>query len=92
MPNRKNTKIQISIDPALLVEVDCYCQEHFMNRSGFFTMCALGQIQAAKMGDAMQEMCRVLRDAIERSDGSGITDIDRKRLDDIQRLANLICK
>ena len=89
----KNTmKVQISIDPGLMLDVDTYCQEHYLSRSGFFTMCAVQQIQAAKVGDAMQELCRILRDAFAKSDAAELTDLDRKRLDDIQRLANLLCK
>lgn len=86
IPGRKAARVQLSIDPDLLHRIDDFAESHYLTRSGLVSLACSEYINAHHVGEAMQELCKLL----DRLVAEGGSAEDKQRLDDIQRLCDLL--
>lgn len=79
-------KVQVSLPNDLLKDMDEYARNNYLTRSGFIALCCSQYLTAHKMADALQDMAVTLR----RMADQGATDEELQRLDDIERLLNMM--
>lgn len=83
-------KVQISLPPSVMQQVDAYCKSQQLTRSGFFTVCATSYLTAHRMADAMEQLVRVVSDAVAASAGDGVSPEQLEQLDRISQLVQMI--
>lgn len=82
-------KVQITMDSALLADVDKYCEAHYMNRSFMITQACVNVINQEKLVDSMLTLSVSLRSALERGD---VDDETRKQIEAFEALSKLFVK
>lgn len=82
-------KIQITLDEALLKEVDDYCSKVYMSRSGLISQALVQALAQAKLLAALTDMNSCIRHI---ADMGTMDEQDKKKLDDFQRLFKLLAK
>lgn len=76
--DRKNVRVQISISPELLKEIDDFAKENYCTRSGIFCLAVSQYMTAQRMGKAMEQLCKLAdKIASERGTPEDLEQLDR---------------
>ena len=82
-------KVNITIDDALLSEIDDYCDKNFLNRSGLFSQAVVAVLNQQKMIDSISTLSVALKTAVEK----GSVDEDtRRQIESFEALSRLFVK
>lgn len=79
-------KINITLSDDLLKKVDIYADEHYMTRSGFFSMCAVEKIQADEIVQSIHLMTKCFK---KISDSGFVDEETQKELDKLISISEL---
>ena len=75
---RKNARVQISISPELLKEVDEFAKDNYCTRSGVFCLAVSQFMTAQRMGKAMKQLYKLVDTiASERGTPEDLEQLDR---------------
>lgn len=75
---RKNSRIQISISPELLKEVDDFAKQTYCTRSGVFCLAVSQFMTAQRMGKAMEQLYNLVDKIVtERGTPEDLAQLDR---------------
>ena len=80
-------KVQITIDDDLLLKVDEYADDHYMNRSSVFTLGVTQIVNAEIVTKAIKSMAVSMR---KIADSGQIDDETRQQLEDFERVCSLM--
>lgn len=83
---RKYARIQVSMPPELLSDVDEFASSHFLSRSGLICLSVSQYINASRMGEAMEQIYKLL----EKMAAEKGTDEDKAQLDKIHDMLKLM--
>lgn len=80
-------KLNISIPPYLMEQIDEYCKKMQLSRSGFFQTASISYLTAHQMAAAMEHLASVLADIAA---AGSPTPEQQQQLDQIQQLVQMI--
>ncbi len=79
-------KVQMTIDEDLLAKVDAYADDHYITRSGFFSLAADEFLSALEFREMMPIFTGALQKAVE---GKEISQDDQKKLEAFQAMSDM---
>lgn len=82
-------KINITLSDDLLAKVDAYADEHYMTRSGFFSMVATDKIQSNDLIKAVNQMSVCIQQIAQNG---SLDDKSQKELNDLIVLSDFFKK
>ncbi len=81
-------KLQISVPPSLMHQVDDYIQHMGLNRSGFFAIAAASYLNAHRAADAMEEVAKIMNQILASiQNGDDVSPDLVKRVEEISQAA-----
>lgn len=80
-------KLNITVPPHLMQQIDDYCKQMYLSRSGFFQAAAVAYLTANQMAAAMMHLSSVLSDIAA---AGGVSPEQQQQLDEIEQLVSLI--
>lgn len=79
-------KVQMTIDEDLLARIDAYADDHYITRSGFFSLAADEFLTAVEFKQFMPAFNDLLQKV---ADGKDISPDDQKKLDGFQAMSDI---
>ena len=86
-------KVNLTFPPELMREIDEYCKQNYLTRSGFVQIASTSYLNAHKMTRAMQELTAIVRRMADEQEKSGsVSEVDMQQLEDIERILKLLTR
>lgn len=80
-------KVQITVSDELLAKVDKYTNEHYMSRSGLFSLAMAQYLNAYELTEVVKNMASCMRTI---ADNNTVSEETLSKLEELEKVAQLL--